>query len=121
MANDTDGHVLPLFEIDGPLAERLVAQLADRFLAGAGLSASHRDQAIAQTAIMVRVVEQGRSFELDFTLPLGSGNPSGYVWDGAVETAEQIADNAADRGIEDVLWDRENVGPTGWEPEFDDA
>jgi hypothetical protein len=25
----------------------------------------------------------------------------------------------ADRGIEDVLWDQRNVGPTGWEPQFD--
>jgi|SRR4051812_4413673 hypothetical protein len=121
MTDEADGRVLPLFQLDGPLAEHLVARLADRFLAGARLSASHRDQAIAQTLITVRVIEQGRSFELDFTLPLGSGNPSGYVWDGAVGTAEEIADNAADRGIEGVLSDRENVGPTGWEPEFDDA
>ena len=63
-----------LFEVDGPLAEHPIARLADRFLAGAGLSASHRDQAIAQTSITVRVIEKGRSFELDFTLPLGSGN-----------------------------------------------
>jgi hypothetical protein len=121
MANETDPRVVSLSEIDGPLAARLVEGLADRFLAGAGLSASHRDQAIAQTTIMVRIVEPDRSYELDFTLPLGSGNPGGYAWDGSVGTAEQIADNAADRGIEDVLWDRENVGPTGWEPEFDDG
>lgn len=44
-----------------------------------------------------------------------------YVWDGAAETAEEIADNAAERGIEDVLRDRENVGPRGWEPELDDV
>jgi hypothetical protein len=34
--------------------------------------------------------------------------------------AEAIADHAADRGIADVTWDQQNVGLTGWEPQFDD-
>ena len=49
------------------------------------------------------------------------GNPGGHERDGTLATAEQFADNAADRGIEDVLWDREHVGATRREPEFDDA
>lgn len=56
---------------------------------------------------------------IDVELPLGSGNPGGYVWDGSVARAEEIVDHAADRGLEDVRWDQQNVGPTGWEPEFD--
>jgi hypothetical protein len=112
-------HIVPLAEVDAALAERLTARLVDRFLAGAGLSITHRPEAIAQTRIKVGMTSDGRAYELDFTLPLGSGNPGGYIWDGSDGEAETIADNAADRGVEDVLWDRENVGPTGWEPEFD--
>jgi hypothetical protein len=110
---------LPLVEIDAGLAERLTARLVDRFLLGAGLSTSHRAEAIGQTRIEVGVTGDDQPCELDFALPAGSGNPGGYPWDGSEVRAEGIVDAAADRGIEDVLWDRENVDPTGWELEFD--
>ena len=48
-------------------------------------------------------------------LPLGSCSPGGYAWDGSVAAAEVIVDHAADVGIDDVHWDQEHVGPTGWE------
>jgi hypothetical protein len=108
----------PLAEVDEALAKHLATRLVDRFLIGAGLSQSHRAEALAQTEIFVWVDGDG-SMAMDFALPLGSGNPGGYAWDGSATRAEEIADDAADRGIEDVRWDQKNVGPTGWEPQFD--
>jgi hypothetical protein len=114
---DGDGPARPLYEIDAALAERFVVRLVDRFLAGAGLSASHRTEAISRTEVFV-IADGDGSMTLEVGLPLGAGNP-GYTWDGSVVQAEAIADNAADRSIEDVRWDQKNVGLTGWEPQFD--
>jgi hypothetical protein len=114
------GRIVPLAEIDQGLAERLTSRLVDRFLGGAGLSATYRAECVAQTRIYVVVTTNDLPRQLNFTLPLGSGNPGGFAWDGSEDQAKDITDNAADRGVEDVLWDRANVGPTGWEPEFDD-
>jgi hypothetical protein len=108
-----------LFDTDRALAERMAARLVDRFLTGAGLSATHRAVALAQTEIFVSVDGDG-SRTIDIALPLGSGNPGGFEWDGSIARAEEIAEAAADGGIEDVLWDQKNVGLTGWEPQFDD-
>jgi hypothetical protein len=109
-----------LSTIDDGLARRLTERLVDRMLPGAALSMVHRAEAIGQTRIEVGLSPDGTACVLSVTLPLGSGQP-GYQWNGTVEDAEVCVDNAADRGIEDVLWDRDNVGPTGWEPEFDDS
>ena len=83
---DDDHYVLAewvaLADLDAGLAERLTARLVDRFLARAGLSTSHRADAIAQTVIDVGLTGDGRACELDFSLPLGAGNPGGYVWNG---------------------------------------
>jgi hypothetical protein len=91
-----------------------VERVADRYLAGAGLKPVHRDEAIRQTAIKYGSDATGQINRLVVTLPLGSGNP-GFDWNGSRDDAIQFADSAADRGIEDVRWDQENVGPTGWE------
>ena len=116
-SDETDRRARALADIDARLAERFVVRLVDRFLAGAGLSASHRTEAISQTGVFV-TVDGEESRTLEVALPLGAGNP-GYCWDGSVAQADAIADNAADRGIEGVLWDQKNVGLTGWEPQFD--
>ena len=111
--------VVALADVDFGLAAAMTARLVDRFLVGAGSSTRHRYEAIAQTMIDVGLTDDDRPCHLDFKLPLGAGDPSGYVWDGAEANAEAIVDNAADAGIRDVLWEPENVGRTGWEPEFD--
>jgi hypothetical protein len=110
----------PLVEVDAGLAERLAARLVDRFLSGAGLSNNHRAEALAQTKFFVASAGDGH-WEMDVALPLSSGNPSGSSWDGSVGRAEEVADDCADVGIEEVRWEREHIGPTGWEPEFDDG
>jgi hypothetical protein len=116
---DTRNRVLTvdLAELDAGLAERLTARLVDRFLVGGGLNTSHRAEAMEQTRIDAGLTRYGAPCELDFKLPLGSGNPCGHVWDGSERQAEQIVDVAADGGIDDVLWDQQHIGPTGWEAE----
>jgi hypothetical protein len=53
------------------------------------------------------------------TLPLGEGSPE-YGWDGTAAGAEEIIDSMADVAGENVAAERAMVGPTGWEPQFDD-
>jgi hypothetical protein len=93
-------------------------RFVDRWLVGAGLSERRRDEAILQTRIEEGKTADGRRCALRVTLPLGSGIVS-YTWDGSATDAEELTDFAADIGIADVVWDRENVRPTGWEPEYD--
>ena len=107
-----------LAQTDSALAERLVVRFVDRWLVGAGLRERRRDEAILQTRIEEGKTADGRRCALRVTLPLGSGIVS-YTWDGSATDAEELTDDAADVGIADVVWDRENVRPTGWEPEYD--
>jgi hypothetical protein len=104
----------PLSQRDSELATLLVERIVDRFLTRTGLKPVHRDEAIAQTAIKFGCDSDGQINRLVVQLPLGSGNP-GFEWNGSRDDAIQFADSAADVGAEDIRWDQENVGPTGWE------
>lgn len=108
-----------LDQTDPELAQRLSARLVDRFLARAGLSAIRREEALGQTTIELGVTPKGVRL-LRVTLPLGAGHPENS-WDGSSANAEAIVDAMAEHAAEDVVWDQENVGPTGWEPEFDEG
>jgi hypothetical protein len=68
-SHESDRDARPLAEIDADLAERFVIRLVDRFLAGAGLSASHRTEAISQTGVFV-IVDGDESRKLEVALPL---------------------------------------------------
>ena len=107
----------PLAAIDAALAARLCCRLVDRFLLGAGLSRSRRDEALGQV-----VVEHGRTPRgvsiLRMKLPLGAGCPE-YEWGGTTEEAELIVESAAALAAATIVDERSLVGPTGWEPEFD--
>jgi hypothetical protein len=109
----------PLAYTDAALADRLCGRLVDRFLLDAGLSRSRRDEALAQVAI-----EHGRTPRgvdiLRMSFPLGAGR-SEYEWDGTADEAEQIVESAAVVAADGVVADRSAVGPTGWEPEFDEG
>jgi hypothetical protein len=106
----------PLADTEPVLAEQLVERLVARFFALTRLSREHWSEAIEQTRIRVLTNADGSPSGLEIALPLGSGNP-GYEWDGTMEQAMAIADDAAEVGAKDVAWDQEHVGPTGWEPE----
>jgi hypothetical protein len=109
-----DAEFVPLAEVEPELARKLASRLVDRVMLGADLDPRHRDEALAQVGIEAGVLPSGKRCVLLVTLPLGSGRP-GYEWDGSAETAETLIDNAAERGIEDVVADREMGYPTGWE------
>jgi hypothetical protein len=109
-----DAQFLLLRDIEPELARALAERLVDRIVAGAGLDPKYRNDALEQVAIEVGVLPDGRRVVMEIKLPLGSGRP-GYSWDGSVEQAEALIDNAADRGIEDLEDDRSMGYPTGWE------
>src|SRR5207249_8579352 len=68
----------PLSENDAELAQRLLGRLVDGFLANAGLSASHREEALRQAGIDEGQTPDGVRI-LRATLPLGEGHPE-YEW-----------------------------------------
>lgn len=106
---------MPLEEWDADLARDFVGRLVDQFLTGAKLQPTHRDEAIENTSVKVEDSgDGGDSLWLEVELPLGCGYKA-TVWDGTREGAMQIADNVAERAAEEVVWDQQNVGPTGWE------
>jgi hypothetical protein len=43
----------------------------------------------------------------------------GTTWDGSGAEAQVFLESCAELSAEDVVWDQDNVGPTGWEPDFD--
>ncbi len=87
-------------------------------VADAAFECAHRFFADFAFGLFAEVLADGRRCVLRITLPLGCGQTA-CSWDGSVAAAEVIADGVADQSAEDVIWDQENVGPTGWEPEFD--
>jgi hypothetical protein len=100
----------PLSEADAALAEHLLGRLVDRFLAVAGLSSSHREEALQQASIELGLTPAGIRI-LRGRLPLGEGRPE-YEWDGSTKDAEEIIDSMADAAGDNVVAERPIVGPT---------
>lgn len=119
MLEPADPSFEPLASTEPALADRLVTRYVDRFLRMARLSSRRVEEAKRQLVIEVDVGSEGtRALRFDF--PFGGGDPVVIPWDGTEAAAEAIVDFQAEHKAEDVRWDQDNAGPTGWEPEFDD-
>ncbi len=66
-----------------------------------------------QTTIQEVVTRDGVRC-LRATLPLASGNPT-TQWDGTRAQAEKIVDFMVEHAAKEEKWDREHLGPSGWE------
>lgn len=99
------------------LGETLRSRVVDGFLLQARLSTTHREEALAGTGIDLGVTPKGVHI-IRVTFPIGAGKKS-TEWHGSAVDAEAIVDAMTERAAEDVVWDQDNFGPTGWEPEFD--
>jgi hypothetical protein len=104
-------------ERDPELSERLLGRLVDRFLGVAGLSATHREEALRQVRLDEGRTPQGRRI-LRATVPLGEGEVE-VEGDGSSADADAIVDSMADTAGLNVVAERPIVGATGWEPQPD--
>ena len=103
-----------LAELDSELDQRLKERLVDRFLRGSGFHVDHRDWAKSEVAITVTSTSSTSGLELFIRAPRQAGCFK-FEWDGSEELAERMVDSAADLGIEEMRWERENLGPLDWE------
>jgi hypothetical protein len=106
-------------ESDPELAHRLARLYASRFIDEARLSRAR----IAEASEAVRIdwARTGAAGErmLRITFPFAGGDPVEVPWDGSESSAKSAIDFQASRKAEDVRWDQDNIGPTGWESSFD--
>lgn len=109
----------PLEQDDAQLAVELAGLLVDEFLKHGGLSARRKDEALASLGLR-RGVTPGGTLILGADLPLGEGHPE-YGWDGSRSEALEIVVAMGQTAGQNISAERTIVGPTGWEPEYDDT
>src|SRR5262249_1047387 len=102
---------------DPQLAESLAGVLVDEFLRHGGLSARHRDEALASLRLRRGITPNG-TLILAADLPLGEGRPQ-HEWDGAHAHALGVAAAMGEPARLNISTERTLVGPTGWEPDDD--
>ena len=115
---DWDAAAFTPLESENPsLAHELKAVFAEAFIRSAGLSQKRLDQAANEVVFEVGATPKGVRV-LRAHLPLGAGHPE-YEWDGSPESAGEVAASMAETAGRTIVLEREEVGTTGWESEYD--
>ena len=95
------------------LAARIQKYAAERFMSVADLDSEYLQAAIERTDIFVGSNEDGSSY---IHVQWPSGLDTGWeTWDGTFEEAKTYVDSSIEGVVDDLRWDQEHVGPTGWE------
>jgi hypothetical protein len=92
--------------------------LVDELLTHGALSAHRRDEALTDLRLRRGATPNGRLI-LAADLPLGEGHPE-YEWDGSHADALEIVASMGETAGLNISTERRLVGPTGWEPDYDD-